>query len=99
MKTGVVAIQDPRTLVVIRQNRQDVCGDRRYAYVAFKELIAEDRQRAKGRYPHMVAHLPDEEYLYPVTVAGRLADARRYMPADRAKDLYDLHQVRQVMES
>lgn len=100
MKIGAVAVRDPRTLAAIRQNRQRVlCGDGRFAYVAFNELIAEDKQRARAAYPHTIEHLPDEEYLYPVTVNGRLASARRYMSRERAQELYDLHQVRQVMES
>lgn len=75
--------------------------DARFRYVPFKELRAPDRLSVTqgNRYPHAVEHLPDEEYLYPVKKDGALASARRHMPYERAKELWDLWQVREVLES
>ena len=100
MKTGIVYVRDSRHNGVIGQNRQKIPGgDQRYAYVIYHELHEEDKQRARAAYPHSMDHLPHHEYQYPITKGGRLASARRHISAERAKELYELHQVRQVMES
>jgi len=65
-------------------------GDRRYSYVPFARLSQDDQRRVRGAYVHKVAHLPDEEYLYPVDKSGRSVSARRWISQDRAKKLFEL---------
>lgn len=99
---GVVigSVQDERTNAMVYQNREQVSGgDRRYKYVIFTQLTLRDRQIARNKFPNNVAWIPAEEYMYPVKKDGHLANASRHISRDRAQELYDLYQVRQVMES
>ena len=73
-------------------------GDLRYRYVKFGDLSVEDKASVRSRY-HKLEHIPDEEYLYPVKKNGRLADARRCVSLERARELFHLHEVRVVQES
>jgi len=75
-------------------------ADRRFNYVSFSGLWSQDQSAVvANRYPHGVEHIPDQEYMYPVNKTGRLASGRRWISQARASELYDLHQVREVMES
>ena len=71
----------------------------RFVYVSFSGLWPQDQNAVAGKYPHGVAYIPDSEYMYPVKKDGRLAPARRYISTERAQELYDLDQVKKVMES
>lgn len=73
-------------------------GDLRYRYVEFNRLNAEDRGSVRSRY-HKLEHIPDEEYLYPVKKNGRLASARRCVSLEKAKELFQIHEVRIIQES
>lgn len=88
--------------VSIRQNRIKLdVADKRYAYVTFKELASYDQRDVRSRYVygHHLDAVTHNDYLYPVTVNGRLANARRYISNDRYHELLKLHEIRQVMES
>lgn len=60
-------------------------GDRRFNYVAFKDLSPSDQSRARRAYPHKsvgaMYDFIDEHYLYPVDKSGNLAraNARRVL--------------------
>ena len=78
-------------------------ANRRFYYVPHKELVAEDKRETLYAYPaDYITKCPwlrREEYLYPVKKNGRLAKASRWISSERATELYNEYQVRQVMES
>jgi hypothetical protein len=74
-------------------------ADLRFNYVSFSGLWPQDQNAVSGIYMNGVAYIPDNEYMYPVKKTGRLASGRRWISQERTKELHDLHQVRQVMES
>lgn len=84
---------------LIQHRRRVPGGDRRYKYVPFDELLIGDQGTARAMYPYVTKHLPHEEYMYPVKKNGSIARASRWISNDRAQELYDLYQVKLVMES
>ena len=93
-------VWDFHTLRYVPQNRRKIPGgDQRFEYVPFSELSVRDQQIISRKYPHEVAWLPREEYMYPVKKNGDLAKARRNISRERSQELFDLHMVRKIMES
>jgi hypothetical protein len=90
-------------------------ADRRFRYASFEYVLSTEfafealsknsvekktiAHRIGMMYPYSEPWLPKEAYLYPIKKNGRLAKASRYMPHDRAVELYNEYQVRTVMES
>jgi hypothetical protein len=74
-------------------------ADRRYWYVHYRDMSQSQVRRIASLYPDKVDHLPYEEYYYPVRQNGTLVKARRYIPYERAQELWEAHVAREVLES
>lgn len=74
-------------------------ADRRYRYVPFARLSWAHQLTVRSAYRHSDPHLPDTEYWYPVRKDGTPAHARRWIPGERAKELWEEHVARGILES
>ena len=73
-------------------------ADRRYMYVPYKELTSDDQTAVVRIYVNTTAHIPYNEYFYPVDKTGRLVSAKRWISNKRGQELYDLYQIQKVMD-